>query len=250
MDADELRRRLMTDPAQHQDAADRARAEGGEAADVAAECAAFENLLDDAMHVDAPAELEPRLRRIPFRAGRDTTGASRPGTVRWLAIAASLTLALAVTLFTLRDTQAPSDAALGEFLAEHWAYDGTEVLNAAFAGSGESPDQVQALLAGFGVQLAPDLLAEVRLGKICPTPDGAGAHLVLETDDGPLTLYYMPRTQVTGSGESYRLADGLQAWVYNVASGSVALLTENGQDLPELGRRISNQLIFPDDRTL
>lgn len=257
MNADDLRRRLMTDPGRHQADAERARAEGGEAASVVSECEDFERLLDEALYVEPPTDLEARLQQIPFRAGRQgdrdpaqDTATRGPGTMGWLAIAASLALALAVTVFTLRDNPAQTNTDLSAFLAQHWAHDGVETLAAALSGPSEAPDRVQALLAGFGVQLEPELLGDVQLTKVCPTPDGAGAHLILDTDDGPLTVYYMPRTQVPGSGESYALADGLHATVYNVERGSLALVTERNQNLPELARSIANRIIFADDRSL
>lgn len=264
MNVDELRRQLMTDPQRHRDEAETARETGGEAGRVAAESEAFERLLDEALDVAPPERFRSRLRQAAFRAGqthdadahpgRDNTSGTSRGTVRWLALAATVTLAVAITVFTLRGTPgdggAPlADPELGAFIARHWDHDGIEVLTAARTDPAE-PGQVQALLDGFGVRLAPELLADVRLTKLCPTPDGAGAHLILATDDGPLTLYYMPRTQVPGSGERYPLADGMQAWVYNVERGSIALVGQDDRDLPVLARRISERLIFPDERSL
>ena len=247
MNPDELRRRLMTDPAGERAAADAGRDEGGEAARLVEESEAFERLLDEAMHVEPPEDLQQQLRQTPFRAGRRERGG--PGAAGWLAMAASLTLAVAVTLFLLRDAAPPSDAGLAEHLAWHWAHDGPSVLAAARLGA-TPPRRVEELLADFGVELAPELLADVRLSKICPTPDGAGAHLILASPEGPVTLYYMPRTAVPASGESYPLADDMRAWVFNVERGSVALVGENDRDLPALGRRIAAQLVFPDDREL
>ncbi|MBY6204399.1 DUF3379 family protein [Halomonas denitrificans] len=258
MNVDELRRQLMTDPQRHRDEAETARETGGDAGRVAAESEAFERLLDEALNVAPPEDLETRLRQTAFRAGRSRDGRSGrrsvSGPARWLALAATVTLAVAITVFTLRET--PTDGGsqltapeLGAFIARHWDYDGTEVLAAALTDPTDA-SRVQALLDGFGVRLEPELLADVRLSKICPTPDGAGAHLILATGDGPLTLYYMPQTRVPGSGERYPLADGMQAWVFNVERGSIALVGEDDRDLPLLGRRISDRLVFPEERRL
>ncbi len=247
MKLDELQHRLMTDPASAREAAEAARAEGGEAARMVEESDALERLLDEAMKVRPPEGLQQQLRQTPFRAGRRKRGG--PGAAGWLAMAASLTLAVAVTLFLVRDNAPPSDGGLAEHLAWHWEHDGPSVLAAARIGPTPSR-RVEELLADFGVELAPELLDDVRLSKICPTPDGAGAHLVLATQDGPVTLYYMPRTSVPGSGEAHSLADGMRAWVFNVERGSVALVAERDRDLPALGREIASRLTFPDDRTL
>ena len=247
MNIDDLQRRLMTDPAHQREAAETARAEGGEAARLVEESDAFERLLGEAMHLEPPEDLQQQIGRTPFRAGR--ADRRTPGPAGWLAMAASLALALAVSLFLLRDAAPPVDGGMAEHLAWHWDHDGPTVLAAARSVP-TPPGRVQALLDGFGVQLAPDLLADVRLSKICPTPDGAGAHLVLSTPDGPVTLYYMPRTTVPGSGDAYPLADGMRAWVFNVERGSVALVAERDRDLPALGQRIAAQLVFADDRAL
>ncbi|NKI33560.1 DUF3379 domain-containing protein [Wenzhouxiangella sp. XN79A] len=247
MNLDELQRRLMTDPAREREAAAAARASGGEAARAVEESDAFERLLGEAMNVAPPDDLQHQLRQVPFRAGRRERRG--PGAAGWLAMAASLTLAVAVTLFLLRDAAPPADGGLAAHLAWHWDHDGPTVLAAARTGP-TPPARVQELLADFGVALAPELLADVRLSKICPTPDGAGAHLVLSAPDGPVTLYYMPHTVVPASGESYPLADDMRAWVFNVERGSVALVGDQGSDLPALGQRIAAQLVFQDDRSL
>jgi hypothetical protein len=249
MTPDELRRRLMTDPAGEQATADAeaARAEDGDLARVVADCEAFERQLGDAMRVTPPEDLQQQLARVPFRAGRSPR--SGPAPAVWLALAASLVLALAVSVFT-PDSPAPAgDSRIAEHLTWHWDHDGPSVLSAALDAPAR-PEQVQSLLDSFGVQLAPELLADVRLSKVCPTPDGAGAHLVLATQEGPITLYYMPRTSVPDSGEAHALADGMRAWVFNVERGSIALVAEAERDLPELGQRIARQLVFPDGRSL
>ncbi len=258
----------MTDPQRHRDEAETARAAGGEAGRVAAESEAFERLLDDALDVTPPDDLQTRLRQTAFRAGRasdagvdagidtDRTPGRRAGRgpAAWLAMAATVTLAVAITVFTLREPAGDGDAQLagpelGAFIARHWDHDGLEVLAAALTDPTE-PAEVQALLEDFGVRLEPELLADVQLTKLCPTPDGAGAHLILATADGPLTLYYMPRTRVPGTGERYPLANGMQAWVYNVERGSIALVGQDDRDLPELALRISERLVFPGELSL
>lgn len=247
MTPDALRRRLMTDPAGAQRAVEAARAEGGELASVVAECRAFEQGIDEALRVAPPHDLQQQLARVPFRADRRLSdGLSK--TV-WLAMAASLVLAVAVSVFTLRDAPPTTNSRIAEHLAWHWDHDGPAALMAALEVPSQ-PEQVQALLGAFGVQPSAELLNDVRLSKACPTPDGAGAHLVLATGDGPVTLYYMPRTTVPEAGEEHALADGMRAWAFNVDHGSVALVADAERDLPDLGRRIARQLVFPEGRSL
>lgn len=88
-------------------------------------------------------------------------------------------------------------------------------------------------------------MEKVRLSKFCPTPDGAGAHAVLDTDEGPVTLFYMPRTRVPDAPYSVELPNGMEGWVFNLERGSMALVAEAGRDTPELASEIKRQLSFP-----
>ena len=112
------------------------------------------------------------------------------------------------------------------------------------------PNQVQHVLAEFGVQVEPALLDQVRMTKFCPTPDGAGAHIVLATASGPVTLYYMPRTRVPSSPARIQLDDGMEAVALNVERGSLAVIAESGVDTPELAREIARQLAFAPGMTI
>ena len=132
----------------------------------------------------------------------------------------------------------------------HWQYDGPQVLAAAAGRVQADPDHVQRVLSEFGVQLEPELLDQVRLTKFCPTPDGAGAHIVLATASGPVTLYYMPRTRLPSSPASIPLEGGMEAVALNVERGSLAVIADAGTDTPELAREIARQLAFAPGMTI
>ena len=100
------------------------------------------------------------------------------------------------------------------------------------------------------MQLEPELLDQVRLTKFCPTPDGAGAHIVLATASGPVTLYYMPRTRLPSSPASIPLEGGMEAVALNVERGSLAVIADAGTDTPELAREIARQLAFAPGMTI
>ena len=58
-----------------------------------------------------------------------------------------------------------------------------------------SAEQVQEVFAQFDVTTRPALADVISLIKYCPTPDGKGVHMVLNTEDGPVTVIYMPETE-------------------------------------------------------
>ena len=127
---------------------------------------------------------------------------------------------------------------LQQHLAWHWQHDGPQVLAISAAGRTQAdPNQIQQVLAEFGIQLEPEMLEQVRLTKFCPTPDGAGAHIVLNTESGPVTLYYMPRTRVPSSPTRMRLEDGMEAVALNVERGSLAVIAESRYGYARTGAR-------------
>ena len=235
----EFKRRLMTDPADRSVEMRAARAAGGEFAAEAEASDRFEAKLHRALSVPAPRGLAESviLRNSLEQDSR------RPRWPQLTALAAGLALAVAVTTFTLWPGKT-SMGALQQHLAWHWELDGPQVLATAAARTQADPNQVQQVLSEFGVQLAPEMLEQVRLTKFCPTPDGAGAHIVLSTESGPVTLYYMPRTRLPTSPTRVRLEDGMEAFALNVERGSMALIAEPGTNMPILAREISRQLAF------
>jgi len=241
----EFNRRLMTDPRDRSEEMRDARAAGGDFAAAAAESERFEALLHGALNVPVPAGLADS---IILRQSFENESKNS----RWpqlVALAAVLALAVAVTTFIML----PGKTSMGdlqEHISWHWQHDGPQVLAASAGRLRADPDQVQQVLAEFGVQVEPELLAQVRMTKFCPTPDGAGAHIVLATASGPVTLYYMPRTRLPSSPASIPLDDGMEAVALNVERGSLAVIAEAGTNTPELAREIARQLAFAPGMTI
>lgn len=241
----EFKRRLMTDPADRSDAMRAARGAGGEFAGAAEESDRFEAKLHQALNVPVPHGLADSiiLRQSLAEDSR------KPRWPQLTALAAALALAVAVTTFTMLPGKT-SMSELQEHLSWHWQHDGPQVLAMSAGRAQPDPNQVQQVLSEFGIQLAPEMLERVRMTKFCPTPDGAGAHIVLATESGPVTLYYMPRTRVPSSPARIPLDGDMQAVALNVERGSLALIAEPGADAPELAREISRQLAFAPGMTI
>lgn len=240
----EFKRRLMTDPGERSPEMRDARALGEGFAEAALESDRFEALLLQALEVPVPHGL---AEEIILRQSLDGESRRRPWP--WLtAVAAVLALAVALTTFMLFPKNSMVD--VQAHIAWHWEHDGPQVLAASAGRLQADPDQVQQVLAELGVQVEPELLAQVRMTKFCPTPDGAGAHIVLATASGPVTLYYMPRTRLPSSPASIPLEGGMEAVALNVERGSLAVIAEAGSDTPALAREIARQLAFAPGMTI
>ena len=88
--------------------------------------------------------------------------------------------------------------------------------------SHSEPALARALLAEFDLAAAPGLAGIIGVIKVCPTPDGRGIHMVLNTQRGPLTVIYMPQTPVT---DGARLAfDDVEAMLIDLPAGSAAVI--------------------------
>ena len=241
----EFKRRLMTDPGDRSEEMRVARATDGEFAAAAEASDRFEAKLHQALNVPAPHGL---AETIILRQSLEQDS-RRPRWPQLSALAAALALAVAVTTFTMWPGQTPMGD-LQQHLAWHWQHDGPQVLATAAGRTQADPNQIQQVLAEFGIQLEPEMLEQVRLTKFCPTPDGAGAHIVLNTESGPVTLYYMPRTRVPSSPTRMHLEDGMEAVALNVERGSLAVIAETGTDTPQLAREIARQLAFAPGMTI
>ncbi|MFU8877219.1 MAG: DUF3379 family protein [Wenzhouxiangellaceae bacterium] len=246
----EFKRQLMTAPRERTGEMRQARAQGGEFALAAAESDRFESVLDRALQVPAPHALaDSIILEQSLSAQSSSTGGLSPRWPQISAIAASLTLAVALVTFLVVGRQGGDGIDIQAYLAGHWAHDGPQVVAASDA-QPSSLDRIEYVFSELGVQLSPELMQRVRVSKFCPTPDGAGAHVVLATDQGPVTMYYMPRTRIPGAPSNFSFNGNMDATVINLERGSLALVAESGVKTPELVREISRQLSFVPQTTI
>ena len=244
----EFKRRLMTEPGDDSAEMRAARAQGEEFAEAAAQSDQFEAALNAALRVKPPEGLAEQI--ILAQAMQESAS---PATSRWrrpgfFAVAAAVTLAVALTSFNLLQ-QSPSHD-LADHLAWHWQHDGATTVQMAGNSPMTDATEVTRVFSALGLEIEPELMASVRLVKFCPTPDGEGAHIVLNSNQGAVTLFYMPRTQVASGQQTIELPDGMQALAVNVERGSLALIAAPGIDKPALAQEIASQMSFPPGVTL
>ena len=124
------------------------------------------------------------------------------------------------------------------YLADHYQHDGLSLLEQAGAATASD---VQAIFAGFDVQAAPALADIVSVIKYCPTPDGKGVHMVLDTQHGPVTVFYLPETSVEDH-ETIRF-DDVEAVLVELESGSAAIIAPEQQQIAEVYSLVQNSIV-------
>jgi hypothetical protein len=121
---------------------------------------------------------------------------------------------------------------------DHYTYDGSAVL--AKASENLSKQDISKILARFDAQADEQLSSVITFIKYCPTPDGRGAHMVVSTDQGPMTIIYMPETQAK-DGEVLRF-DQMQASLVKLEHGSAAVIGKQTQSLENLVVMVKDSL--------
>ena len=203
MNFSEFKQALGADPKSQDPEFLRARESSEEFAEAAREAEVFEQKLEKATTLPMPEGLLQDILNIPgqptpIAAGRQPV-ADKPVRRRWIPLAAAASLLVAVGAASLVYQNANQWETVEEYLADHYRYDGHTLEHRS---DGSPAGDAQALLADLGVSVENELSEIISVIKYCPTPDGKGAHMVLNTQTGPVTLIYMPGTEVTDQQDS------------------------------------------------
>jgi len=91
------------------------------------------------------------------------------------------------------------------------------------------------------MEAAPELAGIISVIKYCPTPDGKGIHMVLNTQEGPVTLIYMPETDVIDRQPLE--FDGMQALLVGLEKGSAAIIGSGDQSISGLYAVVQESII-------
>ena len=197
----------------------------------AREAGEFEDKLERALALSAPAGLLEDLVAV----SRQTP--SQPGKRHVLRYALAASLFVAVGAAGIVWKMTPGWDSVEEYLVDHYRHDGISLM--ARTGSDSTAD-VQAILSELSIQVSPELADIVGVIKYCPTPDGKGVHMILNTNDGPVTVFYMPETEVT-DGETLAF-DGVEAVLVELRSGSAAIIGPDPAKFSSLQTLIYNSL--------
>ena len=156
---------------------------------MAEEAEAFEKKLQAAFAIKTPPFLLDQIASIP-KVAQLTPRPSRTR-LAWLAAAAVFVAGVGFASYTWYESTFYWDN-VDDFIVEHWAEDGTEFLAQA---DGKADDTTAALFARFDVTVSPDLAERIDFVHACKTPGSRGAHMVVTTANGPVTVIFMPKVE-------------------------------------------------------
>ena len=234
MDFSEFLRRIGSDPNDQDPELLRARQSGENFEQAAHDAEQFEIQLQRATHLPAPDGL---LNQILEISSQNTVASTAPRRWRHMAMAAGLLIAVGAAGITWNMNRGWES--VDEYVMDHYRHDGNALLQIS---ENVSIDEVQEIFAQFDVASAPGLAEEISVIKYCPTPDGKGVHMVLNTVEGPVTVIYMPDT---GVEDHQSLGfDNMNAVYVSLEKGSAIIIGKEQQQVGELYSLVQ-QSIFP-----
>ncbi len=235
MNFSEFIRQLGAEPLSQDPAFLRARSSSPEFHQAAEEADAFEKKLTRAMDLQLPEDIMKNILQI----SRHPVGSAVASTTPWwrsMALAAGILIAIVATGISWNMNRGWDS--VDEYVTDHYRHDGSGLL--ARAGKKTTQD-IQRIFASFNVEAAPELAEIISVIKYCPTPDGKGVHMVLNTSEGPVTVIYMPATEVNDR-ETLEF-DGMQVLLVSLEKGSAAIIGTGSQGLLALYSVIQNSII-------
>ncbi len=188
------------------------------------EALAFESKLRDVLAVPVPESLADRILLRQTTEARRARGASR----RVLAWRIAAVLVLAVAGGLLWREQALSGP-LPELAVAHLAHEPYALTSHARV----PLEQVRTMFAARGVALRGDP-GEVDYLNLCPIGHDAAVHMVVQTDRGPVTVFY-----VVGRHEATRAVwqrNGVVGRSVPMADGTLLLLADHDDRFDALER--------------
>lgn len=229
MNFSEFKKLIAADPRNRDPETLRARQSAPEFEAAAAEAEAFEEKLEGAVHIQPPGDLLDQVKAISQQPVRQRS---------WIPLALAASLLVVAGAAGLVWKQSHQWESVEAYVADHYSHDGGSVI--AKAGENFSEKDISKILARLDATADEQLAGRIKFIKYCPTPDGRGAHMVVSTDQGPMTIILMPKTQVT-DGEMVEF-DQMHAMLVNLDHGSAAIIGEQSQNVENLVTMVRGSL--------
>jgi len=237
MDFSEFLRRLGAEPGNQDPEVLEARRSGDEFEQAAEAAEQFESRLTRALQLPVPDDLLNRLESI---SDENPATDERPRRWRHLAMAAAVLIAVGAAGVTWNLNH--SWESVDDYVVDHYNHDGNTLLEKA---GGASADEVQKIFARFGMTATAELASDIRFIKYCPTPNGKGVHMVLNTDAGLITVIYMPETVVDDQqGVEF---DGMDALFVSLRKGSAVIVGKPQQAVGSFHALVQQSIIPVDN---
>jgi len=104
-----------------------------------------------------------------------------------------------------------------------------------------SVQQVNSVLKDHGSKLKALPGRTINYAGACPIRNKQGAHVIVDSAEGPITVLFMPGEFV---GQRSQLEDGrFQGIIIPTRQGSMAIVGEDPQQIEQLERELASQMI-------
>lgn len=216
MNFSEFKKRLGAEPRSRDPEMLAARDASAQFESAAVKADSFEDKLEAVIKVDAPKDLLSDIQSISRQPVKR---------FRWAPLAMAASILLAVGIIGIMWQSGPRWNSVEEYVADHFNHDGAKLL--ASATSVVSPKEINEVMSALGTRAGSSLSEQIRYIKFCPTPNGRGAHMVMQTEQGPVTILYMPETRVE-DGEKM-IFEQQYALLLQLEKGSAAIISEQAQ---------------------
>jgi len=230
----EFRQQLLRDSFTKDEEFHRLRKEDLRCAKAYEEAMFFEKTLKIAFDVKVPDNLKDSI------VLRQTTEHAVRKSVRTYAVAATVFLSFVIATAAWYIKQ-PSP--VEQFIAQSFKLETNVPLS-------EQPialSEVKRVFATFHAKVK-DSIGEVRFIHTCHTPGGTGVHMVVSTDAGSVTIYYMPKTTLDKDRINFNIDDA-KAVLVAMEKGSIAIVADTSQQLASIEPTLQNNLQFLQSHT-
>ena len=155
----------------------------------AEEAEAFEKKLQAAFAIKTPPFLLDQIASIPTVVQFEPK--PRKTRLTWLAAAAVFVAGVGFASYTWYESTFYWEN-VDDYIVEHWAKDGNQFLEQA---DGHTDNTAEALFARFDMEITEELAGRIDFVHACKTPGSRGAHMVVNTESGPVTVIFMPKVE-------------------------------------------------------
>lgn len=238
MDELELRRRCYAEPS-NDSAEFRAWLKDNPAAfETARKAAQFDQQLRFALN--HPTTPEGLSGRILLNTAMHQRRRRRNRVFGGLALAASIVLS--ATLVLTPPSSTPTELEVSQMALTH-VYEEIAKLDNADHPIGQS--ELRGMFHEMGGELSGEL-EQVRFAFLCPTPHGRGLHLIADTDEGRVTVLYLPQTQVDPDRIEFADARFTGYTMATNGGGTLNVIAENAAAVAMMRKQLKQNVSWPE----
>jgi len=238
MNCDQYKEALGADPTASFEGGSEHSADCASCSAFTAEMQAFEKRIAAALAIGTPDLKIPELPEIeddnvvklPF--GRKAAFSAPT----WLAVAATVLLAVFVGFRAVDDYYGPSGMSLADEILAHLDHEPGALVATNVA---VSDDQLSKVMRRSSGTMDPNV-GLVSYAKSCTINGKLVPHLVLQGKYGPITLLLMPEEMIDGA--TTLDGKGVNGVILPMGNGSIAIIGERDEPLTELEERIINSV--------